>query len=84
MVISAGCPWAAITEVKNFVAALTSRLFDTNTSMTCPSWSTARQTYRQDPDTFRDVLSTNQFLPTRCRQDWANSMSNGVNCWTQQ
>ena len=33
--ISAGCPLAAITEVKNFVAALRSRLFDTNAWVLC-------------------------------------------------
>jgi len=41
VVISAGCPWAAITEVKNFVTTLRSRLFDTNMLMIWPSWSTA-------------------------------------------
>ena len=29
-----------------------SRVVDTNTSMTCPYWSTARYTYRQVPATF--------------------------------
>ena len=36
MVNLAGGPWAAI-ELRNFVEAMMSRLFDTNTSMTCPS-----------------------------------------------
>jgi len=41
-VISAGAPWELIALVKNLVAAFRSRLLDTNTSMTCPYWSTAR------------------------------------------
>jgi hypothetical protein len=42
VVISDGWPWEAMAEVKNLLAAFTSRFLDKNTSMTWPSWSTAR------------------------------------------
>lgn len=42
VVTSTGSPWALIAELKNLVAAVVSRFFETNTSMTCPFWSTAR------------------------------------------
>ncbi len=52
VVTSAGSPWARITVEKNPVAAFTSRLVETYTSMTCPCWSTARYTYLHVPATF--------------------------------
>jgi antitoxin (DNA-binding transcriptional repressor) of toxin-antitoxin stability system len=42
VITSFGVPWAPMAPAKNRVAALVSRLFDTNTSMTWPYWSTAR------------------------------------------
>ncbi len=52
VVTSAGAPWTLIDLEKDRVAAFTSRLAETYTSMTCPCWSTARYTYRQVPATF--------------------------------
>ncbi len=52
MVTSAGSPCDLIIAEKNRAAAFASRWAETDTSMTCPYWSTARYTYRQVPGTF--------------------------------
>ena len=51
VVTTVGTPCERIDVVKNRCAAFVSRLSGTNTSMTCPYWSTARYTYRHTPAT---------------------------------
>src|SRR5665213_1140362 len=84
VVTSIGLPWAPTAQLKNHLAAFASRFFETKTSMTWPTSSTARYTYLQDPDTLTYVSSTNQRRVTACRQEIAASARIGVNRWTQR